>query len=66
MNNSGADRYTKDFEGRTAAAWAGLKGHEEAQRVLFADPQRYYVHDIIREGDVRATIAYFKYLIFLC
>ena len=56
----GANRYLTDKEGRTAAAWAKRSNHPQLYMVLLCDPAKSTVHEAIREGNIDATIAFFK------
>lgn len=56
----GADRYITDKEGRSAAKWAKQSNHPQLYMVLICDPAKSTVHEAIREGNMDATIAFFK------
>jgi len=56
----GANRHVTDKEGRTAAKWAKQSNHPALYMVLICDPTKNSVHEAIREGNMDATIAFFK------
>jgi ankyrin repeat protein len=56
----GADRQVMDKEGRTAAKWAKQSNHPALFMVLICDPSKSSVHEAVREGNMDATIAFFK------
>lgn len=56
----GANRYLTDKEGRSAAKWAKQSNHPQLYMVLICDPAVSTVHEAIREGNIDATIAFFK------
>ena len=56
----GADRYARDKEGRSAAKWAKNNNHPQLYMILVCDPAKSSVHHAIRDGNMDATIAFFK------
>ncbi len=56
----GADRNLRDGNGERASDWARKNKHTSIYMILICDPHVSSVHAAIREGNVEATVAYFK------
>lgn len=55
-----ADRNARDGNGEKAADWAKKNSHQSVYMILVCDPAVSSVHAAIREGNVEATVAFFK------
>jgi ankyrin repeat protein len=55
-----ADRNMRDGNGEKASDWAKKQNHQSVYMLLICDPLVSSVHAAIREGNVEATVAYFK------
>ena len=55
-----ADRNIRDANGDKACDWAKKNAHQSIYMILICDPKVSTVHSAIREGNVEATVAFFK------
>lgn len=57
---AGASRWVKDNEGNVAAFWADKFGFSTLAILLKHDPQKIFVHDVIRKNYFPGVVALFK------